>query len=227
MILIFAGILFLMIRASRKSLEEKTRRAKKLGFEPLAETPPDLLYRVEDLFKSREKQTLEIRDVFQRRELDRTLYIFDLVDTSGDDDSWLGSEMIGIISQDLALPRFSLTTIPSFERDRGLGKLMDGLLDKVLNFAAKHQNMVRIEFPEKPGFDGRFVVFGRDQGAVRDLVSRASWDFIALEETSLQFNGSGDFLAVDHSFSGASQDKEKKLTELYQIMVDLARRLER
>jgi hypothetical protein len=225
-ILVFAGIVLLMIRANRKDQAEKTRQAQKLGFEPLEEIPSELLYRVEELYRNKRNPKLEIHNIYYRTELDRSLYIFDLIGID-DEDTTLGSEMFGIISQALALPRFSLISIPSFDHQSGIGALMDKMLDKVMDLAAKFQDLSRIEFPDKPGFDDNYVVFGRDESAVRSLISRVSWDYLSRGKTSLQVNGSGDFLTVDSSFSMSSDDNNQNLEELYQVTTELARRLEK
>ena len=225
-LLIFVGIVLLMFRAARKDRIERTVQAQKLGFEPVAEIPAELINRVENLFKNERNPSLEINNLYQRRELDRSLYLFDLIGTD-DEDTTLGVEMFGVISKDLALPRFSLTSIPSFNRQSGIGVLMDKMLDKVMDLAAKYQNLSRIEFPGDPSFDDHYVVLGQDEDAVRTLISRVSWDYLTREKTPLQINGLGDFLTFDYSISGTSENREKNLEALYRVTTDLTSRLEK
>jgi hypothetical protein len=224
-ILIFAGLLLLAIRQTRISREESARRAGKLGFEGPFEAPSELIQRVEGIYRSEGNPTLEVRNVYQRVEFDQSLYIFDVIGTD-DEDTTLGSEVMGVISSRLALPRFSLTTIPSFSRDAGIGALMDKMMDKVLDLAAKSQDLSRFEFPEKPGFDESCILFGRDEAAVRRLINRVSWDDLTRGRKFWSFQGSGDFLAVDYGLTLTTDDKEKHLDELYRVTAELARRLE-
>lgn len=224
-ILVFAAMVLGAILQTRKSREEKTHRAGRLGFEVVVEEPLELIQRVEEIYRSEGNPTLEIREVYRRKELDRTLYLFDVIGTD-DEDTTLGSEVMGVISSRLALPRFSLTVIPPFAREGGIGALMDKMMDKVMDLAAKSQGLSHFEFPEKPGFDERCIVFGRDEGAIRRLIDRVSWDHLTRGMSFLSFQGSGDFLTVDSGLQMTKQEKEKHLDELYRVTTELARRLE-
>ena len=103
---------------------------------------------------------------------------------------------------------------------------MDKILDKVMDLAAKYQDLNRIEFPENPGFDEKIVVFGRDEIAVGNLFSRMSLDFLTPGKTPIQLNGSGDCLTVDGSFTVSSKDQEMNLENLFQLTEDLVRAFE-
>lgn len=94
-ILLFVIIL---IRASRKSGEEKTIQAHAPRFEPLAEQPPELLARLEELFKNQPNKKVELRNLYHQREFDRDLYLDDLLNTHHEDTS-SGTEVFGVISR--------------------------------------------------------------------------------------------------------------------------------
>jgi hypothetical protein len=225
-ILVFLGLLLLAIRQTRISREESARRAGRLGFEGPFEAPSELIQRAEEIYLSQGNPTIEVRNVYQRKEFEGSLYIFDVIGTD-DEDTTLGKEVMGVISSRLALPRFSLTTIPAFARGGGIGAFMDKMMDKVMDLAAKSQDLSRFEYREKPGFDERFIVFGRDQDAVRRLIDRISWDALDRGKILLNIQGGGDFLTVDSGLDITTQDKEKHLDELYRVTTELARRLEK
>lgn len=103
---------------------------------------------------------------------------------------------------------------------------MDKMLDKVMDLAAKYQDLNRIEFPENPGLDEKVVVFGRDEIAVGNLLSRISLDFFTQSKTPLQLYGSGDCLIVDGSFTVTSKNQEMNLENLFQLTEDLVRAFE-
>ena len=224
-ILVFAAMVLGAVRQTRKSREDLTRRALHLGFEVPVGVPTELIQRVEEIYRSKGNPTLEVRNVYRRDELDRTLYIFDVIGTD-DEDTTLGTEVMGVISSRLALPRFSLTTIPSFSREAGVGAFLDKMMDKVMDLAARSQDLSRLEFPEKPGFDQSCILFGRDEAALRRLIDRVSWDDLTRGKKFWSFQGSGDFLTVDYGLTLTADDKEKHLDELYRVTTELARRLE-
>jgi hypothetical protein len=219
-IMVFAGIVALMIRTAKKTREEKADRAQTLGFTPLEDLPPVLIGRLEDLYRGRKNLSLEVRNLFHRREFDRDLYLFDLEDTN-DDDTSLGMDMLGVISRNLALPQFSLISVPPLDRSKPLGGLMEKMLDKVLYLAGKYQGLTRVDFPEQPGFEERFVVFGRDPYAVQNLLSGSIASFLQSQQLPLQVAGIGDFLTVEFGYSTSPSGQEKDLRQLYQIFQDL------
>lgn len=97
-ILLFVIIFIFLIRASRKSGEEKTIQAHAPRFEPLAEQPPELLARLEELFKNQPNKKVELRNLYHQREFDRDLYLDDLVNTHHEDTS-SETEVFGVISR--------------------------------------------------------------------------------------------------------------------------------
>ena len=225
-ILVFVGIVLLMFRASKKYQAEKSLQAQSLGFEPVGEIPAELLNRVEDLYKNKNNPTLEIENLYQRSELDSVIYLFDLIGTDNED-STLGTEIFGVISKELALPRFSLTTIPAFARQGGIGALMDKLMDKVMDMAAKHQELSRIEFPDRPSFDDQCIVFGNDEHAVRDLMKHINLDRYSREYVPLHIAGLGDFLTVDFSYISSGNDPKNLLETQYRGLGEIIRWFER
>lgn len=224
-ILIFVLFVLFAIRSTKKNREEKIIRARQLGFEPVAEVPQDLQRRIEDLYGNKRNRTLEIRNLHQRREWEQDLYLFDLLDTA-DEDTRMGTDVFGVISRNLALPRFSLITMPSIGGEGMLGNLMDKILDKVFAWAANFQGLSRVEFPDQPGFDDRFVVFGRDEYAVKTLLSESVASGLYNNKLPLQLAGLGDFLTLETAHTTPSKDQDQDLRDLYQACLDLVRLFE-
>ncbi|MCJ7716978.1 MAG: hypothetical protein MUO54_10735, partial [Anaerolineales bacterium] len=166
-ILVFAALLLMAIRTSRKIREQKTAQASSLGFEALGTVPDDLMSRVNNLFRNQHAQSFSITELYHQHDFERELYVFDL-DSTHQQDTEMGSEIFGVISRQLALPRFSLTSLPALNTDSILGNLMDIALDKVLDIAEKYQGLKRIDLPEQYGGENQFVVFGQDEYAVRN-----------------------------------------------------------
>ena len=224
-ILIFVLFVLFAIRSTKKNREEKIIRARQLGFEPVAEVPQDLQRRIEDLYGNKRNRTLEIRNLHQRREWEQDLYLFDLLDTA-DEDTRMGTDVFGVISRNLALPRFSLITMPSFGGDGMLGNLMEKILDKVFAWAANFQGLSRVEFPDQSGLDDRFVVFGRDEYAVKTLLSESVASGLYNNKLPLQLAGLGDFLTLETAHTTPAKDQDQDLRDLHQACLDLVRLFE-
>jgi hypothetical protein len=203
-------------------MADKKQQAKSLGFEWVQNPPPHLVNRAEELFQKRERQNIYIENIFSRQELDRELFIFDVGDSQGED-TQLGVEVFGIITRELALPRFSLTTLPGFSGDSLLGGLMERLMDKILNYAEKYLGMSRIEFPGQPEIDEQLVVFGRDEYAVRDLMRGIHLSTLMESKIPIHIEGNGDFLTVDFTYDSTSHPQNKDLQARYRQFIEIIR----
>lgn len=204
-ILIFVLLVFLAIKTSQRQAAEKSHQALTLGYEEVTTRPSQLISRVESLYKRRENQGIHIDQVYSKRDWDQEFFIFDVQDSS-DDDNEMGSEVFGVISSQLALPQFSLTTLPGFNSASLIGGLMEKLLDKVLEVAGNYQGLNRIEFPDRPDFNDQIIVFGKDQGAVRELMNRIPVNSLLSIKSPLHIAGLDDFLTVDFSQMGSFKD---------------------
>lgn len=222
LVLIFGLILFFAIRTSRRQQLEQENQLQGLGFTALESPPPELERRVEEIYQTKGEREIQLWRVYHRRELNQDLYVFDAADTSGDS-SELGSEIFGMISNQLALPRFSLVTLPDFDRNSLIGGLMDKLLDKVMSFAEGYLQLERIEFPDRPELDDEIILFGRDSIAVREMIDRVGIYALRSTKQSLQIAGSGDFITVDFSTPSSPDQPTQDLASRYQTFVQIAR----
>jgi hypothetical protein len=209
-ILIFVSLLLLAIRTSQRQIAEKTHQALTLGYEEVTSRPSQLISRVETLFKRRENLGVHVDQVYSKRDWDQEFFIFDAYNSS-EDDNEMGSEIFGVISNQLALPQFSLTTLPGFDSGTLIGGLMEKMLDKVLELAGKYQGLSRIEFPDRADFNEQIIVFGKDQGAVRELIDRIPISSILSIKSPMHITGLDDFLTVDFSHMGSLKDPQTDL----------------
>jgi len=221
-ILIFGIIIYLMILSSRRQQNEQEYQLRQLGFEPLETSPPELERRVEELYQTSRSREIDLWSVYHRRDLDGDQYLFNAADTR-EESSELGSEVFGLISNQLALPRFSLITVPAFDRSSLIGGLMDKLLDSVMAYAEKHLGLRRIEFPDQPEMDDLVIVFGRDPDAVRDMLDRVGTAALRNTDLPVQIAGSGDFLTVDFSTASSLNQAGQGLATSYQIFTQISR----
>ncbi|MFN2281880.1 MAG: hypothetical protein ACK2TZ_08465 [Anaerolineales bacterium] len=220
--LFFAAIVYFAFRSSRKYQSEKEQQLQTLGFQAPDSAPTRLQSRVEALYLNQEDAELALDNIYHRKELDQELYIFNLYNTKGEGTE-LGEEIFGMISSQLALPNFSLITIPDFDRDSLIGGLMDKMLDKVMAFAQKRLGLQLVEFPDRPEYQDRFAVFGRDPAAVRDFLRDKWLDSLRSDPLPLQIAGTGDFLTIDFSMSGSYGDENHDMISQYNKFREVCR----
>lgn len=222
MLFIFGLIILVVARASRREKLELDNQLKQLGFEALASVPTGLERRLADLYDPSGKKDIKVRRVYHRRDYDQELYLFDSVDSSGDG-SEIGTEVFGVISSQLALPRFSLITLPDFDRNSLVGGLINKLLEKVMSFAEGHLQLERVEFPGRPDLDDRLVAFGQDPTVVKEMLDRVGMTRIQ-NAGMLQIAGSGDLLTVDFSTDSNFNQAGQDLASRYQSFIEISRR---
>ncbi len=219
-ILVFAGLVLLTIRTSRRQAAEKRHLALTLGYEEVTSRPSQLISRAESVYKRGENQSILIDQVYSKKDWEQEFFIFDISD-SNKDDSDLGSEVFGVISNQLALPHFSLTTLPGFNSDSLLGGIMDGLMDKVLSKAEKYLGLTRIEIPDKPDFNEQVIIFGNDANAVRKMMERIDLRSITRIKSPVHITGMNDFLTVDFSNMSSVNGQENDLITQHREFIQI------
>ena len=163
-LLFFGGMVYFAIRSSRKEVEKKQQVARSLGFSPL-EADPKLAAKIADLYRRPGAQTkYELRNVSRKIIPDGEAYLFDLVDTSGDDDSWTERQAVAIVSPGLKLPPFNL--FPKSDPKYALSGLANKVLEWGMSFIG-----TPLDFPEYPEFDARCILTS-DEGTdwVRSVI---------------------------------------------------------
>jgi hypothetical protein len=155
---IFSGIIYLAIRASSNDQKAKQELASTLGFTP-TEAHAALLAKISRLYQ-RGKNKYEMRNVFHKKLPDGEMYLFDLVETSGEDDSWTETQAVAVISSYLKLPHFTL--FPKADQKYALSGVANKILEWGMSFVGKP-----IPFPEFPAFNDKYVVTSNESDLAR------------------------------------------------------------
>jgi hypothetical protein len=147
----FGWILYFAIQSSRKDVERKQQISQSLSFSPV-EADPKLTGEISELYRRPGSQTkYELRNVSRRMIPDGEMYLFDLVDTSGDDDNWTERQSVAIVSPYLKIPPFNL--FPKADQKYALSGLANKVLEWGMSFVG-----TPLDFPEYPEFDARYIV---------------------------------------------------------------------
>ncbi len=147
----FGGMVYFAISAVRKEAEQKKQIAQSLGFSPI-EADAHLADKIAALYRRPGARTrYELRNVSRRVTPDGEMYLFDLVDTSGEDNNWVETQAAAVISPHLNMPPFSL--FPKADQKYAVS----GLANKVLEWG---MSLVRtpVDFSDFPEFNARYVV---------------------------------------------------------------------
>lgn len=214
---LFAAIIFLMVRQSRRQQNEKLSRAKALGFSPVPLPDAGLLERLAGLF-GRSPERLALKNVFERERSGVRLVLFDLEDRSDTDSSMVAEDGLLLLTPSLDLPHFTL--LPRPDLGGAWGGLADKIIQKAVDWGAGRGGQQLVSFPENPGFEKRFMVAARDEQAVRDFFTTDRGARLGQAVKGLAFSGGPGGLVVKRETYGQTQkiDLEQLRTQINQAM---------
>lgn len=161
-LLIFAGLLIFSITVTRRAKEARTQIMQALDMTPVPEPDSALLGQIASLYRvpwvtSKD----ELLNVSRRLIPDGELFLFDLLDTSGDSNSIIESQAIAIRSNTLRLPPFQV--FPKVDMGKSA---FGGLANAIVQFAVSKVG-APVKFPEFPAFEARYTVTSTDPESAR------------------------------------------------------------
>ncbi|MDZ7843393.1 MAG: hypothetical protein U5K99_01100 [Anaerolineales bacterium] len=220
--LLLVLIVVLTVKGRQKKQEASAKRARSLGFQLLEEVPIQLQERMEKLVSRGSGKRLELRSVYQQRGFDQDFYLVDVKEHGDDQVSWMGPETMVVISSRLALPRFTVISLP----ETGEGGVVEGLaekmLDQVMQWLGKTRGLNQVVFPDQPEFQRRFGLLARNEQSVRHFFSRHLTQYLIQMNQAMGIEAEGDFFAVSLTSPGEKPDGDP-LQDLYRTARDLAR----
>ena len=159
-------ILFLVVSIRFTKKRQKGQETlQSLGFKPI---PRDttLEMRLRNLYGN---PYAFFRELYQRRMPDSVLYVFGL-DTP---DGVLISRGIAIMSSNLSLSSFKI--FPKIDSKQfGLGKLANQMIEQAVSRVDE-----KVEFPEFPEFNKKYLLFSSDQKGVRKFFTDRMADYFS------------------------------------------------
>jgi len=177
------SIYWLYARDKKRSLQ-KQNLALELGFQLVKDIDPGLTSRIVQFHQKSKSQNLRVRNVFTRAQSDCTLYLFDLLDYSGDSVTYLVDGAIAVLSPSLHLPRFSI--YPRIGDRSRVSGWADALLEKMAL-----SRMDRIVLGTNPYFEANYYLFGGNEQEVREFLTDDNLSYFS-EYKFWQIEAGGD-----------------------------------
>ncbi|NJN93395.1 MAG: hypothetical protein HC875_04545 [Anaerolineales bacterium] len=163
-LLVFGLIVFWMFTSARKEIDRKRQMAQTLGFSSI-EPDPALTAVISQVYPSaKSKPCYELRHVTHKILDNGKMVLFDLVETSGEDNSYPEEQAVAVISARLDLPPFTL--FPKADTEGWL----TNLANQALTWAVSKVG-TPVEFPEVPEFQRRYMVTSADPDATRRFLT--------------------------------------------------------
>jgi hypothetical protein len=157
----FAFILYLGIRSGRADSDNKRQLAQMLGF-TIIEPDEGLNEKISNLYQHKsQNKKYQFRHVSCKMLPDGEMLLFDLIETSGEDDSITEQQAVAIISPQLELPGFMLH--PKVDAEK---YFIGGLANKMIRWATTFVGEP-VDFPEFPEFQNKYIVSSLDPEPVR------------------------------------------------------------
>jgi len=187
-IVLFGILVIFLIRLEKAEKQRKSQLALNLGFEPI-EPDQALTDRISYLYQYRlGKSRYDLRNVSLKRIPDGEMYLFDLVNTAGEEDNITEDQAIAIISRYLNLPEF--TIFPQVDIDGAGGKFANSLLRWMVSKVGDP-----VGFPDHPKFQKRYLVSSADEQGTRQFLDDRRLHLLA-QVRLLGIHASGDLFVL-------------------------------
>ena len=195
----FAGLIVWIIRRGRRQKMARETFLSGLGFTK-TQPAPELLSRLDQIYRRRPTQKFELPAAFRKQTAQGMFYIFDLVETSGEENSQLGSNSAAVISPDLKLPRFLIAGRMLFP-GKAAGWMVNAA-EKVIGWAASQGGYTRLSLEEFPEIDQKLMVLAEDEISAREFLTRerlARLTWLASTERLSEVAADGDCFVIKRS----------------------------
>jgi hypothetical protein len=175
---LFAGIVIWMTLHERARQAAKRQEFTRLGYAPVALPRDDLYERFDTLYRRSPAQRFDLRAVYEHRVSGGTFLFFDLVETSGQENTYLGTNAIAVISQDLHLPRAAI--FGRLSPDGKTAAWMMNMASKVIEWASRQRGLQTLNLEEFPRINDQLIVLADNEQAARaffspDRLERLVW----------------------------------------------------
>lgn len=194
-IALFAGMVVFAVLSERNKRLAIEQQLTRLGFQAVSGGPAGMENEILRLFNVRTQREITWRSFYRKAGDGYDMYSVNLSYSSGEDTQYEGANSILFRSQQLYLPDFALMAMPPVS---GVGKSLTYFAISLVNpLLERMSGLHRINFPDHPRFDERFIIMAADEAQVRSLFDRNLIGRLEGLEHSLR--ASGPWLAVSVS----------------------------
>jgi hypothetical protein len=213
--LVFGLLAFAAFYSRRKDKENKRRVWQQLGFTAI-EADALLAEKISSLYQREGiSNRYELRNLSRKAILDGEMFLFDLVETSGEDDSWIEQQAVAIVSSYLNLPQFVL--FPKVDEKY----ILSGIANRVVEWGmSKIGSPVAIS--EFPGLDSRYIITSNDPEAVRRFLDESLSHYLANTQM-LRIHAAGDIFTSCEIISNSKTSDLENMTQRVDHAMDVFR----
>lgn len=212
-VLIFVAISTFLIVSNHRDKKRRHQLAQSLGFTPI-EPDAVLTECISQLYRRQGKSsTYELHNVFRKILPDGEMILFDLVETSGNQDSNPEQQAIAVISHYFNLPPFMI-----FPKADTKGVVTD-MANKVLEWVISKVG-TPLEFPEVPEFEERYLLTSPDEAGTRHFFNSSILRRIA-QTRLLVINAGGEIFTLSQLDPSRNTFNQDKLSEMVKQAMDI------
>lgn len=226
LILIFLGALvlfgllaFFSIRASQAARQKKQQLAESLGLTPMIPDKP-LTTKISRLYRRKGTHNeFELRNVSRKPILDGEMVLFDLVDTSGEEETLTETQAIAICSYTLCLPAFML--YPKADQKYALSGLANKMLEWGITFIGKP-----VPFPEYPEFSARYILISDEPELLRPFFDARLAQYFA-QTRMYALHAAGDLFTFSEMNYKRPSNDQLELSQRINHALEIYRQLQK
>ena len=226
-ILVFGIVFFGLMAVSLIFVVRKNRARKEslveMGFEPVDPSDSTLYQKIVSIHQGHARQKLALRNVFRRGIPWGDMYLFDLLETSGSENSYLGTGVLAVVSSELHLPIFQLMPQPGMTSTKA-GFLAQAA-GKILQWAVSQSGLVRVSFPEYAQFERSYMVLGCDENELRQFFTEGRINGLVNMDRRYQIEAGNDLFTINKSYAFNIQHRQSRSEADIDLMLSDAKGL--
>lgn len=207
---VFGGIVYWVVVSQKRARAEKQELTLELGFRPLENEAAGISSQILYLHRGTAQRPY-VRNIFQRKESDCEVYLFDLYDSSSQSTDPVQENGVAIVSDRLDLPRFSV--VPKAPGSGRVSSLANHLLHR---FALGSRTAVPLLNDSR--FAQEYFLAGDREDDVRKVATDQVLDRIA-EKPYRQIEAGGHLFTYDRIVLDPSGRRSKE-TEVQQRVAE-------
>jgi hypothetical protein len=217
-----AAVFVLVILNARRKQKAREVFLAGLGF---ARVPvsPKFFERVDLIYRRTPNQRFRMDALFEKQTPQGSFFVFDLVETSGEDNTWLANGSVAVVSPDLRLPHLHISGRPQLGGK--VGTWMAGAAEKVIDWAASRAGMSRVDLSEYIELDERLMAIATDASIAQEFLDRERLGrllWIAEMDHLSEVDCNGDCFVLKRS---VSQTRGGDMETAQRALLDDARRV--
>lgn len=185
------AVIAFVIISDRREKKRRFDDAAALGLQPVPNSEfPGIKQLLADVNPRFGKSYMELRYVFTKEIPEGKLFLYDLWDISGEDNTLLHKQSVLLVVPGINLPTFVISVRVQIP---GAPGMLMNFANKMMTWSMQH-TLPAVEFPEYPEYNQKFNTFTNDPDRLRNILDGSTLGRLAMQKDLFLAGGKGSLV---------------------------------